>query len=435
MAQDKYQVLVAGGGPGGCAAAVAAGRLGMRVLLIERYGFLGGMATAGLVNPFMPYTIEGKPIIEGVFGEILEQLSARGGLHQNAVTFDEEVLKVVLDDLVTGAGCDLLLHAWLADVQVEDGRVEAVEVETKSGRLTFEADIFIDGTGDGDLATRAGATVEHGRAEDGLAQPMTLCFRVGGVVTERMPDRGEINRLYREAQARGEVDCPRDNVLFFPSVHPGFIHFNTTRVIKRKAVDAGDVTAAELEARRQMHQIVAFLRKQVAGFESAYLSHSAAQIGVRESRRIMGDYVLTEEDVLSARKFDDGICRGNYPLDIHNPAGSGTVIKRLAPGTSYEIPYRSLLPRGLENVLVASRCISATHEAHGSLRIMPIVIAIGEAAGTAAGICTKEGVAPRQLDPEALREQLRRQGANLRREEQAPASAARPHSRDPRKES
>ena len=435
MAQKKYQVLVAGGGPGGCAAAVAAGRLGARVLLIERYGFLGGMATAGLVNPFMPYAIEGKPIIEGLFGEILEQLSARGGLHENAATFDEEVLKVVLDDMVTAAGCEVLFHAWLADVEVEDARVKAVEVETKSGRLTFEADIFIDGTGDGDLAARAGAPVEYGRTEDGLAQPMTLCFRVGGVATERMPDREEINRLYREAQVRGEIDCPRDNLLWFPSVHPGFIHFNTTRVIKRRAVDAWDVTAAELEGRRQMHQVVAFLRKHVAGFENAYLSHSAAQIGVRESRRIIGDYVLTEDDVLSARKFDDGICRGNYPLDIHNPAGSGTVIKRLPPGTSYEIPYRSLLPRGLVNVLVASRCLSATHEAHGSLRIMPIVIAVGEAAGTAGAICTKEGLAPRELEPEALRKQLRRQGANLRREEPASRSAPRSHVRDPGKES
>ncbi len=425
MAQDRYQVVVAGGGPGGCAAAVAAGRQGARVLLIERYGFLGGMATAGLVNPFMPYRIEGTPIIEGIFGEILEHLKTRGGLHENAATFDDEVLKVVLDDLVTEAGCDVLFHAWLAGVQVEDGRVRAVEVETKSGRLTFEGDVFIDATGDGDLATRAGATVEHGRAEDELAQPMTLCFRVGGVDTETMPSRREINQLYVEAQTRGEVDCPRDNVLWFPSVHPGFIHFNTTRVVRRKAVDAWDLSAAEVEARRQMHEIVAFLRKHVAGFENAYLSHSAPQIGVRESRRVMGDYLLTEDDVLSARKFDDGICRANYPLDIHNPTGSGTVIKALPPGTSYEVPYRSLLPTGLVNVLVASRCISATHEAHSSLRVMPIVIAIGEAAGTAAGLSLKRGRAPRELGADELREQLRKQGANLEREEPVGTSAQR----------
>jgi len=421
MPQSKHDVIVVGGGPGGCGAAVAASRLGAKVLLIERYGFLGGMATAGLVNPFMPYSIEGQPIIEGIFAEVLRELESRGGLHENKATFDEEVLKVVLDDMVTEVGCDLLLHAWLADAQTEDGRVKAVEVETKSGRLTLEGDIFIEATGDGDLATRAGATVEHGRDEDGLAQPMTLCFRVGGVDAERMPERKAINELYSKAREAGEVECPRDNVLFFPSVHPGFIHFNTTRVVRRKAVDAWDLTAAETEARRQMHQIVAFLKKHVTGFENAYLSHSAAQIGVRESRRVMGDYVLTADDVLSARKFDDAVARCNYPLDIHNPSGSGTVIKHVPAGMSYEIPYRCLLPRGLENVLVASRCISATHEAHGSLRVMPPVMAIGEAAGTAAALAQRHGVRPRELDIDELRQHLREQGANLEREEKAGA--------------
>jgi hypothetical protein len=173
-----------------------------------------------------------------------------------------------------------------------------------------------------------------------------------------------------------------------------------------------------------MHQIVGFLIRRVPGFERAYLSHSATQIGVRESRRILGDYVLTADDVLSGRKFPDGICRGNYPLDIHNPTGSGTVIKGLPPGASYEIPFRSLLVRGLANVLVASRCISATHEAHSSLRIMPIVTAIGEAAGAAAGLCVKRGVSLRELETEALREQLRQQGANLEREQGVKAPLA-----------
>jgi hypothetical protein len=253
---------------------------------------------------------------------------------------------------------------------------------------------------------------------------MTLCFRVGGVDTERMPERKAVNELYTEALKTGEVECPRDNLLYFPSVHPGFVHFNTTRVVQKSAVDAWDLTAAELEARRQMHQIVAFLRKHVAGFEEAYLSHSATQIGVRESRRVMGDYVLTEDDVVSARKFADGIARCNYPLDIHNPSGSGTVIKRIPPGLSYEIPYRCLLPLGLENVLIASRCISATHEAHSSLRVMPPVMAIGEAAGTASALSLKAGIPPRQVGAEQLRSTLAGRGANLAREETASAPVA-----------
>lgn len=415
MAQ-YYDVVVVGGGPGGSVAALAAARNGMRTALLERYGFLGGMATAGLVNPFMPYTNDVEQIIRGIFDEILNELDRRGGLHSNRLTFDEEILKVVLDDKLTEAGVELWLHALLTGVRTVDSAITSLEVSTRSGPETFSAKVYIDGTGDGDVAKLAGAVIEQGRQADHGVQPMTLCFRVGGVDIDHMPDHKEINRLYDAARAAGEIANPREDVLFFPSVHPGTIHFNTTRVVNLNPVDARDITAAEVEARRQVQEMVRFLRRHVPGFQNAWLINSAPQIGIRESRRVIGDYVLTEEDVLEAQKFDDGIARGAYPVDIHNPSGTGTVIKRLKKGTSYEIPYRCLTPRGVDSLLVASRSISATHEAHSSLRVMPIVMAVGEAAGTAAALSVKRGVIPRQLDSHVLRERLQQQGADLRRE-------------------
>ena len=418
----SYDVVVVGGGPGGTAAALASARNGAKTALIERYGFLGGMATAGLVNPFMTASNGKERIIRGIFDELLRELSRRGGRldeRQVCATFDEEVLKVILDDKLTEAGVELWLHSLLTDVERVGGDVSRVTAATRSGPVIFNATVYVDGTGDGDLAARAGAIVEQGRPEDGLVQPMTLCFRMGGVDVERMPSRAEINGLYAVAREAGEVQNPRDNVLYFWNVHPGIVHFNTTRVVKRNPVDARDLTAAELEGRRQAHQTAAFMRKHVSGFEHAYLLTCATQIGVRESRRIIGNYVLTEEDVLGGRKFDDGIARGAYDVDVHSPDGAGTVIKHLKPGTSYEIPYRCLVPERVENLLIAGRCISATHVAHSSLRVMPIVTAIGEAAGTAAALCVWDQVPPAKLDAQLLREQLVKQDADLRREVQS----------------
>ncbi len=417
---EYLDVVVAGGGPGGAAAALAAARNGARTALIERYGFLGGMATTALVNPFMTYKNGVEQIIRGIFDELLQELDRRGGILKDkrvSTTFDEEVFKVILDDKLTEAGVELWLHSLLTDVEVVGAAVSKVTAATRSGPVLFSATVYVDGTGDGDLAVRAGAVVEQGRSEDGLVQPMTLNFRMGGVDTERMPDRKEISKLYVVAKEASEIDIPREDVLYFWNVHPGIVHFNTTRVVKRNPLDARDLTAAEIEGRRQAHQMAAFLTKRVPGFENAYLLVCAPQIGVRESRRIMGNYVLTEDDVLEGRKFDDGIARGAYDVDIHSPDGTGTVIKRLKPGTSYEIPYRCLVPERIENLLIASRCISATHVAHSSLRTMPIVMAIGEAAGTAAALCVNRNIPPAKLDAQALREQLMQRGADLRREQ------------------
>ncbi|MGM0492881.1 MAG: FAD-dependent oxidoreductase [Armatimonadota bacterium] len=410
----EAEVVVVGGGPGGLCAAVAAAEEGADTLLIERYGFLGGMATAGLVNPFMPWVAGGKPIIRGLFERITERLDDYGGWGgpRRASAFDEEMFKFVAEDLCEEAGVRLQLHTMLADVDAGDGKVDRIATLSKSGLRAVEGEIFIDGTGDGDLAAWAGADVEIGREEDGHCQPMTLCFRMMNVDIDRMPAREDINELYDAAKDRGEIDNPRENVLLFYTTHEDEVHFNTTRVVKHDATNAEDMTEAELIGRRQVRQMVRFLINEVAGFENAWLEEMAPQIGIRESRRVMGDHVLDVDEVLGAEKFADGIARGSYSVDIHNPAGTGTVIKRLPPGEAYDIPYRCLTPRGFDNMLIAARCISSDHGAHSSLRVMPIVMAIGEAAGCAAEMALEDGDV-RAVDTDALRETLVGRGASI----------------------
>lgn len=403
-----------GGGPGGIAAAVAAARNGADTMLVERYGFLGGMATAGLVNPFMPWHAGKEQIINGIFQEILDRLRAKGGLSRDRESiFDPEIMKVVADDICLESGVKLLLHSFVSGATVEGPRIASVTVTNKPDGRDITAEIFIDATGDADLAYMAGVPCSVGRESDGLAQPMTLNFRMAGVDTARVPPREVINDLYAKARQEGRINCPRENVLMFNTTRSGEIHFNTTRVTRADGTNAADLTRAEIEARRQVHQLVEFLKRGVPGFENAFLQMTGTQIGVRESRRIVGEYVMTVEDVLEGRKFDDCIARGSYPVDIHNPDGAGTVIRHLRPGESYDIPYRSIVPLKIDNLLVAGRPISTTHEAHSSTRIMPICFAVGEAAGTAAALCVRQKTVPRSLDVGVLQAVLAAQGANL----------------------
>ncbi len=414
----QAEVAVIGGGPAGLCAAVAAAEEGADTLLIERYGFLGGMATAGLINPFMPYYTGGEQIIKGLFERVIDKLDEAGGWSHRQDewawdAFDPEIMKLVCQQMCEEVGVRLRLHTIVTAAMAGNGQVHRAILASKSGLEAVEADIFIDATGDGDLAAWAGAEHEQGRPEDGLCQPMSLMFRMAGVDEKRIPPRDEINRLYDEAKTRGEINNPRENVLFFYTTRRGEIHFNTTRVVKLDGTDADDLTQAELEGRRQVAQMAAFLKAHVAGFEQAYLAATGVQIGVRESRRIMGEYVLTGEDVLRARKFPDGIARGCYPIDIHNPAGTGTVIKELPPGETYDIPYRCLCPREFDNLLVTGRPISADHQAHSSLRVMPIAAAIGEAAGVAAALAVQQHQPVNDIDVAQLRQRLTERGGSL----------------------
>ncbi|WP_409344332.1 FAD-dependent oxidoreductase [Paenibacillus sp. MBLB4367] len=420
MSKQTYDVIVAGGGPSGIAAAVAAARMGAETLLVERYGFLGGAGTAMMVNPWMSYWASGGSNVQLIFGvlqELIDRMTEMGmyGHPKQKTAFDPEALKVAAEQLCLEAGVTLLYHSFLGEARMDEAgtRIETVRFANKAGLVDLKADMYVDTTGDADLASFAGAIVEKGRAVDSLSQPMTLNFRMANVDMELMPTRAEITELYLEAKRRGDIDCPRENVLWFYANQPGVIHFNTTRVLRKDATNPWELTEAEIEGRRQTQQLVRFLKAEVTAFRDAYLQTTAPQIGVRESRRVVGEYMLTAEELLASCRFEDVIARGAYPVDIHNPDGAGTILQHLPEGEWYDIPFRTLVPKRIENLLIGGRPISATHEAHSAIRVQPIAMAIGQAAGTAAALCAKEQVLPRELDVRKVQEALTAQGAVL----------------------
>ncbi|CAL9631823.1 FAD-dependent oxidoreductase [Streptomyces sp. enrichment culture] len=447
----RTEVLVVGGGPAGTAAAQSAADAGAEVVLVERYGFLGGNATAALVMPLMSFHNEqkqavfdeaggdnrllpsdhgeGEAVVAGFLWRLLERLTARGGCIPPSldtgytVPFDPEIFKLVLLDLLDESGVRLLLHAFASSaLPLDDGW--RVVFETKSGPVVIDADVVVDGTGDGDIAVAAGAPYEIGRPEDGRVQPMTLMFRMADFDPEGFagyvrahPDQWRgvhgLWDLVEKATEEGELRLTREDILFFGTPHPHELSVNSTRVTKALGIDVWDLTRAEVAARRQLDQIDRFLRTRVPGFEEAYAVQSGTQIGVRETRRILGDYHLTGHDILGAQSFPDVIAHGAYPVDIHNPRGSGTVLKRVPRGRFYDIPLRCLLPRGIDRLLVAGRCISGSHVAHSSYRVMPIAMATGQAAGVCAALAVRSGRLPREVPYPLVQEELRRQGARV----------------------
>jgi hypothetical protein len=414
MVQNQYDVLVAGGGLAGVAAAIAASRLGASVILIEKYGFLGGMATSGLVNPFMPYweydeagkMLYDKPLNAGIFKKITDGLSDMDAfLPGNRMTFHEEYLKLLLDRMCREYGVRVLLHTLLTDVERNERLVQGATFSNKGGHERLKARVYIDATGDADLAAFAGYDYKLGRDLDGLCQPMTMCFRVTNVDWSKW-DWEKANALYTEMRRKGAIKNPREDILIFPHVIGNVMHFNSTRIVGRNPVDAAELTEAEIEGREQTNELFQFMKNYVAGFENASLIMCAPQIGIRESRRIVGDYTITERDLLECVKFEDSIARGNYSIDIHNPSGTGTVIKDIPAEDYYTIPLRAALPASADNLLVAGRPISSTHEAHSSFRVMPITTCIGEGVGTAAAIACKYNIIPREVSSSRIHEIL-----------------------------
>jgi len=444
--KNNYDVIVAGGGIAGVAAAVASSRLGAKTLLIERYGFLGGLATAGLVNPFMTHcTSTGEPLIAGFYDEIRAKLAEMDGIKGNA--FDSEAMKLALQEMTLDAGVSLLLHSWISGVIMDGPAVCGVKVVNKSGEQEYKAKRVVDATGDGDIAAYAGASFEIG-GEDGIPQAMTMMLDVGEVdfvralayvrdhpdqfrypVLPPESDPAELAKgiisvagyydIVEEAKARGEYPLPGDLIFYISRPRPGEVVFNTTHVGGVNGTNADDLTKAEIEGRRQAAALVKFVRKNIPGFESAQLLRVATQIGVRETRRIIGEYIFSGEDVARASKFDDAIARLAYPVDVHSSKGDGytkdeDMVKRpVVPpaGDWYEIPYRCLTPLNVESLLVAGRCISSTQAGLGAIRIIPCCAATGQAAGTAAALSLKQQVEPRMLDIKLLLANLKAQGA------------------------
>ena len=298
----------------------------------------------------------------------------------------------------------------LCKSQVKDEHITSITVACSGQLLRFKATTFIDATGDADLAYMAGCPIQLGRESDNRCQPMTLCFRVVNVDTVNW-DRDGIQKLYKELQAKGKIKNPRENVLMFFVPHKNVVHFNSTRVIKHNPVDPLELSKAEALAREQMLELFTMLKENFVAFKDATLFNSGISIGVRESRMIIGKHVLNETELKDCVKFEDRIAAGNYDIDIHSPDGSGTSHYYFPEGQYYTIPYRSLIPQKINNMLVAGRCISSTHEAQASYRIMPIVSALGEAAGIAAGVANKAGVDVSDADYKEIQSELLKAGA------------------------
>lgn len=416
--RTNYDLIVVGGGFAGVTAAIEASRKGLQVLLIEKYNALGGAASNCLVMPFMNYWTldpqdeEKKQILTGdLFMEIVSGMEKLGGVHKNGKSFDEEILKLVMQRLCVESGVELLFNATVVGVQTQAGKITSVQAWGKSRMMEFTATCFVDATGDAELAFQAGCRCQVGREEDGLCQPMTLCFRVGGIDMEQFREhRLEINPLYQKFQAEGKITNPRENVLLFFTMHEGIIHFNTTRVVKHDPTDPVAVTKAELIAREQVFEMHNFLKENIPGFENSYVLSTALQIGIRESRMVKGAYTLTVEDLKSLARFDDAIAVANYDIDIHNPEGAGTSHYYFGAGQWYQIPYRCLRPVDCSNLLVAGRCISSTHEAQASYRIMPFCAELGQAAGAAVSLAVKNDVALADINITELQSILRDEG-------------------------
>lgn len=409
----KYDLIVVGGGFAGSMAAMEAARHGQRVLLVEKFNCLGGAAMSCLVMPFMnfwthdPETGEQQFLTGDLFLEVVAQLRELGAMDDVRI-FHEEPLKLVLNRMALKYGVELLFDTTVISANVEDGHIKSLQAWGKSRMLTLEADYFIDATGDAELSVLAGCRYQLGREADNLCQPMTLSFRVAGVDKDKyLEAKPTINPLYNEYQQKGLIQNPRENVLIFRTLQEDVLHFNTTRIVKHDPTDPVSVTKAEIEAREQVYEMFHFLKEQIPGFEKAYISATALQIGIRESRMVEGEYKLTVDELKALARFDDAIAVANYDIDIHNPEGAGTSHYYFGKGEWYEIPYRCLIPKDCKNLLVAGRCISSDHEAQASYRIMPYCAELGQAAGAAVSVAKESGKSLRTIDVKRLQEILR----------------------------
>ncbi len=444
----EADVVVAGGGPGGLPAAIAAARHGATVVLIERYGFLGGLATAGLIAPILGHTASKshRPVVEGILKEMTGRMHAIGGAtawddacREWGINFDAEAFKRVADAMVREAGIRLLLHTLVTDAVVEDGCITALTIENKSGRAAVAGKVFIDATGDADVAFRAGAPTTQGRPFDGRVQAMGSFIHLGGVPEMTEEAKQAAMDKVRAAIEDGRLHFYHAQFIATNDAHSDHLSPNMTRWAGNPT-NADDLTAAELDIRRDAWELAAFLRAEIPGFENCYIRATSGQAGVRESRQVQGDYILTGDDVHQGRKFDDGIARSSYWIDIHCPLGkiypvhlcTTDCIERdkcpfwtaehdktmfamadLYPPDDdwHDVPYRSLTAKGLDNLLVSGRCISATHEAMSAFRVMGTCMAIGQAAGTAAALAARSGGAVRSVDARVLRDTLTKDGA------------------------
>lgn len=449
-----YQLVVMGGGPSGVMAATMAARMGVKTLLVERGGFLGGTLTMMGVSPMMTFhNPAGEQVVWGLADEMVERLKAAGaspGHVLDSVTycstvtpFDAEALKRVLEEMVVESGADILYHTMLADVTCEAGRITGLVVCNKAGLSTLTADQYVDATGDGDVASRVGLPFMQGREGDSATQPMTMNVKIAGVDIERIkqdvqqhPERYEFDlgpeegvrralasdRLSLKAfgpqwmayRERNKVNIPRQYILFFETNERGTVVVNSSRLQGYDGTNPWDVTRAEIEGRRQCYQIYDFLKSEAIGFENSVLLSTPYHVGVRDTRRIRGAYTLTGDDIINQIKYPDTIAQGAYPIDVHSPDKEATDSIHLSPNHTYYIPLRSLYSDACKNLIIAGRCISADHNAFSAIRVTPIAMSIGQAAGAAAAVAVRANSAIGAVEAGQVQKALQAQDARLK---------------------
>ena len=415
----KYDLVVVGAGPAGISAAIEASRSGLKTALIERYGCVGGNLTMGYVGPLLGGVCKGT-----IAEEIEDAICKKRGLCP-----DFEKAKIVLTDLLYDAGVDLYLQTSLASVEREDKQVKSIRTIGKFGEMCFEADTFVDATGDGDLSVLSGCPWEMGREKDKLVQPVTLMFVIDGIDPEQdllccheehytdLGDGREYLDLCHKACKSGELPENVNIVRLYKTERPSERMVNATQENRIDPLDPMAVYKAEVALRRQIGKIVDFLKNNISGFENISVKGSASTLGVRESRRIMGKYLLTEEDLMEGRAYPDSVVhKAHFSLDIHNPDGPGqSEHDEKCPSSPrpYDIPFSAMCPIGCNNLITAGRCISGTHVAHSSYRVMRICMAMGQAAGAAACVMKNTGTNTETVDTDLIRKHLIDRGVEL----------------------
>lgn len=420
---DGVDVLVCGGGPAGFCAAVAAARAGANVLLIEQTNCLGGIAAAGGHNHLCLYTSWGtdERVVGGVPFEMVQRVVDMGyGVYNRGnADFELEGMKLALERIAAEAKVKLLYHTLFADAIVKDGKCVGAYIQNKSGRQAVLAKRTIDATGDADVAASAGVPYEMGRRSDGACQPATLMFTIGGVDWKRVCEfrKGDhqLAHVWKAAQDAGDMEPFQSCIMgwWWTPTRPDQVGQNFTHIVGVDCTNAESITKATIEGRRQAFGMIPVFRKYVPGMENCYLISTAALLGTRESRRIVGEHVLSDEEIVKQATWEDSVCYGSFFIDVHNCTGPGMDEETYRPqrGFKYQIPYRCIVPRRVDNLLVAGRCISVTHRALGSTRVMPQCGALGQAAGAAAALSIAEKCLPRELSVKKLQAHLRAAGA------------------------